>query len=180
MPVSQPFHDGEVTVQQAFDVVEEGENIFSFLCFILTLSFLSFISATMLGKRMVQPLVPQGVRPYLSSLTYILVASVEIVNNLIHPWSSIIFGEEGFVSTSADGQTIKVTNARISMEGSEPLLKNLQNTKNGPISFLAIDFEHRNRYRINGRVSTVTYMAGLLSFTMKTEECFGNCPKVRK
>lgn len=129
---------------------------------------------------MIQPNVNPVKVPYLNSLTYIVVSSIDFGESLASftPWSSILFGDEGFLSVSPDGKIVTVSNARVSNLSSDPLVSNLQKCGNTPLSIMAINFEVRNRYRINGHAVSTTCQNGLLSFSLQVDEAFGNCPKV--
>eukprot|EP01034_Spumella_vulgaris_P024835 gene24835-31223_t len=126
---------------------------------------------------MIQPSIPPVKIPYLRSLTYIVVASVDHGDLTFKPWSSILFGDEGFVSVSQDGRTILINNARVANLTTDPLVTNLQKSCKSPLSIMAINFEVRNRYRINGHAVNMACKNGLLSFSLQVEEAFGNCPK---
>ncbi len=127
---------------------------------------------------MIKHAIPEVKVLYLNSLTYIVVASVDHEESQTSAWSSILFGEEGFVTVSSDGRHVNVNNARMANLSLDPLFANLQKCGKSAISIMAISFEVRNRYRINGHVVAMTSKNDLLSFTLKVEEAFGNCPKV--
>lgn len=81
-------------------------------------------------------------------------------------WASLLSGEYGFLKvTSAETLHIQAT-----ARPGDPLLANIQ--QNHQVGIIVIDFEARQRMRING-----TMTASPDGYIVQTHEVYGNCPK---
>ena len=137
---------------------------------------------------MIQPTISKQVWPFLASMSFVVVSFVNIqtkhdnsMPSTHSPWCSILFGKEGFISVSPNGRTVTVKDAFVSNSAEDSLVQNLLNGHQVPLSIMAISFEERSRYRINGHATLRkdgSDKNGWLSFTLSVQEAFGNCPKV--
>ena len=143
------------------------------------------LSADALGRRMLQPSITRTVHPYIMSLPYVAVSFVNMVDlpyaATKSAWCAFLIGEPGFMSVSADGKSVSIRDAQLSQSTPIDILKlNLESGVVLPVALMMISLESRSRYRINGWVNTKTSrVLGRISFELKVEIAFGNCPKVR-
>lgn len=167
-----PFHRGEVSVQKAFDVVDE---------------------AFQLGTSMIQPAVGENVFSFLMSLPFLILALVDVPTgrtNASSPWSSMIYGRN-FISIDRSGKRIDFKGGQLGNAQNDPLsdvIYRAQCTQEVtplviPMAIMGIDFARRRRYRINGYASldhkqVEAFTPLSLGFTFHVLEAYGNCPKV--
>lgn len=118
-----PFHAGELAVQQRLGVAERMRGI---------------------GQRVVRTYMPEQHRQFYAQLPFIMVGSVDEQQR---PWASVLVGEPGFIR-SPDERTL--TFAARPVPG-DPLREGL--APGAPLGFLGIELHTRRRNRVNGRVS---------------------------
>lgn len=108
-----------------------------------------------------------GARPFIQKQFMVVLASSDTNGRA---WSSVIYGQPGFVFASGDAEiTLDVAAAR--RDGADPFWSNV--AANPAVGMLFIELGSRRRYRING-VVTRNDEAGLL---IAVREAYPNCPK---
>lgn len=120
-----PFHAGELAVQQRLGVAERMLGI---------------------GQRVVRTFMPEQHRQFYAQLPFIMVGSVDAQ---ARPWASILVGEAGFIQ-SPDERRL---NFRAAPVGGDPLAEGLR--PGAPLGFLGIELHTRRRNRVNGVVQAV-------------------------
>ncbi|MEM9219047.1 MAG: pyridoxamine 5'-phosphate oxidase family protein [Cyanobacteria bacterium P01_F01_bin.150] len=138
-----PFHAGEQAVQAKLGARDRMESV---------------------GRKMIRQFLPDQHRKFYAQLPHFLVGTVDDQGN---PWTSILVGEPGFISTP-DDRTLHI--AAQPLFG-DPLADRL--TVGSKVGFLGIELHTRRRNRVNGVVSNITPDG----FTVAVEQTFGNCPK---
>lgn len=133
---------------------------------------------------MLQPVIAKTVHSYIQSLSYVAVSFVNMVPfegiSLHSSWSTLLLGQPGFMTVSPEGRAVSVRNAAPSQMNFDLFKLNLESGLVIPVALMAISFESRSRYRINGWVQAKPgKITGAMSFDVKIEVAFGNCPKVR-
>lgn len=138
-----PFHPGEQAVQARLGARDRMEQV---------------------GRKIIRQFLPEQHRQFYAQLPYFLVGTVDSEGN---PWTSILVGEPGFISTPSDRKL------RIEAQPlfGDPLANSL--TVGNKIGFLGIELHTRRRNRVNGIVSEIDPQ----SFAVEVEQSFGNCPK---
>ncbi|WP_219833921.1 pyridoxamine 5'-phosphate oxidase family protein [Paenibacillus sp. R14(2021)] len=108
--------------------------------------------------------MPDVAMDFLSSQPFLFLGAAEEDGTM---WASAVFGVPGFVRAS-DPRTVIV--GSLPADG-DPLLRCL--FAGNPVATIAMDFATRRRMRTNGMISAV----GPASFTLQTDQVYGNCPK---
>ena len=121
-----PFHAGELAVQQRLGIAERMLGI---------------------GQRVVRTHLPQQHREFFAQLPFVMVGSVDAQQR---PWASVLVGEPGFIQSPDDR---RLTFATRPVPG-DPLAEGL--TPGAPLGFLGIELHTRRRNRVNGHVSEVS------------------------
>lgn len=119
-----PFHAGELAVQQRLGVAERMLGI---------------------GQRVVRTFMPEQHRQFYTQLPFIVVGSVDAQER---PWASLLVGETGFIQ-SPDERRLSFSAQPV--EG-DPLREGLR--PGAPLGFLGIELHTRRRNRVNGMVRT--------------------------
>lgn len=138
-----PFHPGEQAVQAKLGVRDRMEAV---------------------GRKMIREFLPEQHRQFYAQLPHFLVGTVDAEGN---PWTSILVGEPGFISTP-NARTLHIATQPLF---GDPLATNL--AVGNKIGFLGIELHTRRRNRVNGVVSEITPNG----FSVAIDQTFGNCPK---
>ncbi|WP_296002258.1 pyridoxamine 5'-phosphate oxidase family protein [Rugamonas sp.] len=109
-----------------------------------------------------------GARPFIAQQWMIVLSSVDDAGAL---WSSVLFGQPGFVHTSEDARRILVNVPVAERDLSDPLWANIP--AHPDIGMLFLEFGTRRRYRVNGRVERL-HDGGL---EVVVREAYPVCPK---
>uniref|UniRef100_A0A7R9ZZV6 FAD-binding FR-type domain-containing protein n=1 Tax=Pyrodinium bahamense TaxID=73915 RepID=A0A7R9ZZV6_9DINO len=126
-------------------------------------------SAAGLGADMISPRIDPRAAGIFEVCPHLFVASVQQLDDgSMKVWASALFGKPGFASVHQDFRHLEIE-TRIA--AGDPLAGNIG--VGAPLASLAISFEHRARYRINGRVVAATQDSVML----ESLEAFPNCPK---
>jgi uncharacterized protein len=113
--------------------------------------------------RILETTIDPDVAPFLEERPFLVLASVDVQGR---PWASPLTGAPPLIRV-LDASTAVLTGA---VAPSDPLHANLG--KPGPLAVLAIDFQTRSRYRLNGIGEAVPG-----GFRLSVHEAFGNCRK---
>ncbi|SHG65049.1 pyridoxamine 5'-phosphate oxidase family protein [Massilia sp. CF038] len=145
MHAASVFHEGERAVQ-----ARAGEAV------------IADHNGTVLSTQVIP-----GARAFISKQFMAAVASVDQQGRV---WSSVLFGQPGFLHT-ADGTTILVDVARAERDASDPFWANI-GTK-AQVGMLFIEIGSRRRYRVNGAL-LAEHEGGI---EIGIREAYPNCPK---
>jgi hypothetical protein len=137
------FHEGELAVQQQAGVLTEAGRI----------------------GRIVRTRIPPGAQQFLAERRFAVLAA-RVPDGAV--WTSIVARQLPFLTVDSEGQFLRI--AAIP-RGSDPLAPGL--VLDAQIGVLAIDFETRRRFRVNGRLAETSPDA----LVVHVEEAYGNCPK---
>ena len=137
------FHEGELAVQERAGVLDDAARV----------------------GRMVRNQISPGPREFLAGRRFAVLAAA-LPDGAV--WTSIVAGQLPFLTSDASGQFLRIAGAPRSTDPIAPGL-----TVGAAVGVVAIDFETRRRFRINGTLSAVTPDALLV----QVGEAFGNCPK---
>ena len=138
-----PFHRGEQAIHARFGAQERMDKQ---------------------GRRFIRDYLLDQHRQFFAQLPYVIVGTVDSAGN---PWTSILIGEPGFLS-SPDERTLRV---RAKALVGDPLATTL--AVGVDIGLLGIELPTRRRNRLNGVVSAI-HADG---FEVSVVQSFGNCPQ---
>ncbi len=124
MRIDNPFHEGELQVQERVGVLEEGRRNAAAIADSIVKGALKFVAQ--------QPMVVLG--------------SVDDEQNV---WASVLFGRSGFVEAE-DDRTVIFDLTRAARDPHDPFWDNIE--RDPRIGMLVIDLATRRRLRINGRI----------------------------
>eukprot|EP00045_Choanoeca_perplexa_P014884 m.177927 g.177927 ORF g.177927 m.177927 type:complete len:688 (-) comp16827_c0_seq4:3246-5309(-) len=153
----QPFHEGEIAIQEQAGTAH---------------------SAASLGRGMISSHLGPGEVTYLQGLQMIVISSwSRDTESEQHPlWTSMLFGDAGFIRTlsTADASLVTIT---ASIHSADPLRQSL--VPNAAVGLLAIDLMTRHRLRINTKLVDVTGLGPdqVMTLQLRVLESLGNCPK---
>ena len=116
--------------------------------------------------RVIQESIQFGAMDFMMNQPFLVIASLDKDGR---PWSSILFGEKGFIKVQGT-KTFTISLNKLLSSASDIFFKNIQ--ENNSIGTLFIDHGLRIRYRVNG---TILQTGNLLTITVN--EAYGNCPK---
>lgn len=142
----QPYHQHELEIQD-----EVGERA------------AASRNAAVIGES-----IPLAAMPFLSRQRFVVLASIDRDGS---PWASMVFGEQGFLSSSPDGSALHVELAKAAAQGPDPLWANL--SIGARIGGLAIELMSRRRLRMNGVIAAIDAR----SMVVRIEHAYPNCPK---
>ncbi|MBC7939309.1 MAG: pyridoxamine 5'-phosphate oxidase family protein [Chitinophagaceae bacterium] len=121
-----PFHAGELAVQQRLGIAERMLEI---------------------GQRVVRTHLPEQHREFYAQLPFVMVGSVD---GQQRPWASVLVGEQGFIQSPHERQL----NFAARPVPGDPLAEGLK--PGAPLGFLGIELHTRRRNRVNGQVRDVS------------------------
>jgi len=141
-----PYHSGERAIQR-----EAGEEA------------IAVRNGTVIGH-----VIPPGAIPFLSQQRSLVVSSLDEHSS---PWASLVLGQAGFVSSSVDGDVVKL-DLRRTLIGEADLF--WDNAREGArLGGLAIELMSRRRLRFNGHVTERSEE----TLAISVDEAYPNCPK---
>jgi predicted pyridoxine 5'-phosphate oxidase superfamily flavin-nucleotide-binding protein len=125
MRIENPFHEGELAVQERANEVEEGH----------------------LNGRVIADSIMKGALNFVAQQPMVVLGSVDDKENV---WASVLFGPPGFV-TDPNDRRVEIDLSRAAINEHDPFWKNIQH--NPRIGALFIELPIRRRLRINGEIS---------------------------
>lgn len=125
MPINNPYHEGELAVQQRVDAAA---------------------MARMNGAA-VDDTILGGALRFIEQQAMLVIGSVDARGQV---WSSLLFGPAGFVR-AVDKCTVEIDVSQPRSSGDDPLWQNLQQNPN--VGLLVIELGSRRRLRINGKAN---------------------------
>ena len=137
------FHEGELEVQERAGVLDEASRV----------------------GRMLRNRISSGPAAFLAARRFAVLAA-RVPDGAV--WTSIVAGQLPFLTTDAEGRFLRVAGVP---RASDPISPGL--TVGASVGVVAIDFEHRRRFRVNGKLSEVVPDA----LVLQVDEAFSNCPK---
>ena len=126
MRLQNPFHEGELLVQQRAGETAKGEQ----------------------NGKIIADSIIKGAFKFIEQQSMVILGSVDDRN----VWASILLGHPGFI-TVVDPQTVEIDLERAFINKSDRLWKN---TKRERIGMLVIELASRRRLRINGAIALIT------------------------
>lgn len=125
MRIENPFHEGEIQVQDRAGESEEGAR----------------------NGRVVADSIMQGALKFVAQQSMVVLGSVDDESNV---WASVLFGQPGFVAAT-DERRVAFDLSCAGVNDHDPLWKNIQ--QNPRVGALFIELATRRRLRINGNVT---------------------------
>ncbi len=125
MRIDNPFHEGELQVQQRAGELEEGRR----------------------NGRVLADSIMKGALKFVSQQPMVVFGSVDDEQNV---WASVLFGQPGFV-TAPDERRVEFDLSRAGVNEHDPFWKNIQHDPQ--IGALFLELATRRRLRINGTVA---------------------------
>ena len=127
MRIEQPYHEGELLVQERAGELTRGER----------------------NGAVISTTIIQGAIRFLAKQTMIVLGSVDKRGRV---WASMLFGPPGFVSAPNEG-TVELDLTKSVQAPDDSVWANLE--ADHRVGLLAIDLASRRRLRINGRVAAL-------------------------
>jgi uncharacterized protein len=137
------FHEGELAVQEQAGVLDDAART----------------------GRMLRSQISPGPREFLAGRRFAVLAA-RVPDGAV--WTSIVAGQLPFLTTDGGGHFLRIAAVPRS---SDPLTPGL--VVGAQLAVVAIDFETRRRFRVNGVLAEV----GPDALVVQVGEAFGNCPK---
>jgi predicted pyridoxine 5'-phosphate oxidase superfamily flavin-nucleotide-binding protein len=138
-----PFHEGELAVQERAGFLDDARR----------------------GGKFLRARISSGAQAFLATRRFAILAS-RAPDGAV--WTSIVAGQLPFLTSDQDGRFLRIGGVTRSDDPiSQALILNAQ------VGLVAIDFESRGRFRVNGRLVET----GPDALVIQVEEAFGNCPK---
>ncbi len=128
MRIEDPFHEGELAVQQRAGEAEEGRR----------------------NGRVLADSIMKGALKFVAQQPMVVLGSVDHGQNL---WASVLFGPPGF-ATAPDERKVEFDLSRAGINEHDPLWKNIE--FNPRIGALFLELATRRRLRINGTIARPT------------------------
>ena len=125
MKIQNPFHEGELQVQERVGVLREGAQ----------------------NGVVIQGSIMKGALRYISQQPMAVLGSLDHEENV---WASVFVGRPGFMQAD-DERTISFDLSTLTHNPYDPFWKNIQ--QNPQVGMLAIELASRKRLRINGRIN---------------------------
>ncbi len=147
MPTANPYHEGELRIQQLAGVPQEAGRI----------------------GRVISHTIIRGALNFIAQQSMAVLGSVDDDQNV---WASILFGRPGFM-TAPDEKTVEFDLSQAGINPHDPFWTNIE--QNPGVGSLLIELATRRRLRINGEVSRPS--ADRLHLALAVAESYPNCPK---
>ena len=127
MDNNNPYHDGELTVQERVNEVDIAR----------------------MNGRVISNSIPEGAIHFIEQQSMLVLGSLDINGDV---WCSAIFGESGFIKAK-DTHTLELNLKKAGFLKTDPLWKNLNSNVN--VGLIIIELGSRRRLRINGRLRKI-------------------------
>lgn len=127
MRIENPFHEGELLVQQQAGETAKGEQ----------------------NGRIIADSLPKNALKFIEQQSMVVLGSVDEQKNI---WASILLGNAGFIKAIAL-QTVEIDRQQV-FELEDPFWTNIKHENR--IGMLVIELETRRRLRINGAIAQTT------------------------
>ena len=127
MRIQNPFHEGELLVQQRAGEIVKGEQ----------------------NGKIIADSITQGAFEFIEQQQMVILGSVDEEQNV---WASILLGHPGFVRV-VDSQTVEIDLERAFINKGDRIWTNIDRER---IGMLFIDLASRRRLRVNGAISLIT------------------------
>ncbi len=147
MPIPNPYHEGELRIQQLAGVLQQAQG----------------------SGRVIADTIIKGALKFIAQQAMVVLGSVDEDQNV---WASILFGRPGFM-TAPDEKTVEFDLSQAGINPHDPFWTNIE--RNPRVGSLMIEFATRRRLRINGEASRPS--ADRLRLHLSVAESYPNCPK---
>jgi hypothetical protein len=147
MPISNPYHEGELRMQQLAGVLQQAQGS---------------------GRVIADTIIP-GALKFIGQQAMVVLGSVDDDQNV---WASILFGRPGFM-TAPDERTVEFDLSQAGVNPYDPFWTNVE--QDPRVGSLMIELATRRRLRINGGASRPS--ADRLRLHLAVAESYPNCPK---
>lgn len=128
MQLENPFHEGELLVQQQAGEIAKGEQ----------------------NGRIIADSIPKGAFKFSEQQSMVILGSVDGEQNV---WASILLGHPGFIR-AVDSQTVEFDLERVFKHPGDRFWTNID--RENRIGMLVIELATRRRLRINGAIAPIT------------------------
>ncbi|MFT5295789.1 MAG: ferredoxin-NADP reductase [Colwellia sp.] len=139
------FHQGELDVQALANEADIAQR-----------------NSTVVSQHIIK-----GALPFIAQQHMAVVSSTDENEQI---WTSILFGEPGFIRAAND-QKILIDPQQIIKQPADPLWRNI--TINSQVGLLIIELSTRRRFRVNGNISLLANG----QFEVTVAQAYPNCPK---
>lgn len=139
------FHQGELTVQALANEADIAQR-----------------NGVVISKHIIK-----GALPFIAQQFMAVISSIDENN---HIWTSVLFGEPGFIQ-APDDQHIVLNSQQIIQQPTDPLWQNIKH--NTQVGVLIIELNTRRRLRVNGNITQVDKEL----FEITVAQAYPNCPK---
>ena len=147
MPIPNPYHEGELRVQELAGEVQDAEHT----------------------GRAISDTIIRGALKFIAQQPMAVLGSVDDDQNV---WASILVGRPGFMA-APDERTVEFDLSHAGINQHDPFWTNIE--QNPRVGMLLIELATRRRLRINGEVSRPS--ADRLRLALAVAESYPNCPK---
>ena len=138
-----PFHRGETEIQSRLGIQEKTEEM---------------------GRRLIRDRIPEKNLEFFAQLPLLTIGTVDECGR---PWASVLAGKPGFARAIDPGR-LEVWARPVY---GDPLNKTL--IDGADVGALGLNFENRGRFRVNGKIGTLSEDA----FEIRVRQAFPNCPQ---
>ncbi len=125
MKLAQPFHEGELTVQERVGVLHEGAQ----------------------NGQVIQNSIIKGALRFLSQQSMAVLGSVDSEQNI---WASVLVGQTGFMHAD-DERTVTFDLGNMARNPDDPFWENI--ASHPEVGMLVIELASRRRLRVNGKIT---------------------------
>lgn len=143
MRIDNPFHEGELAVQQRANEAETAQR----------------------NGSVIADTIPEGALRFIGQQSLAAMGSLDNEGNV---WASVLVGEPGFL-VALDERAIELDRSRRPAPDDDPLWRNIE--INPAVGMLVIDLATRRRLRINGRIQKNTENLFLLGIEQAYPNC---------
>jgi uncharacterized protein len=128
MRLENPFHEGELLVQQRVGELEMAQQ----------------------NGRVINDTIPKGALKFIEQQSMVILGSVDARQNI---WTSVLLGSAGFIKP-IDEKVIEIDLTQTILNPDDPFWTNIETDRR--LGILAIELSSRRRLRINGTIAQLT------------------------